>query len=93
MIRCGTYGQGVNDKMRKYFPIYEEAVSHIWLCNCSILNFLIYEENFIFFFISVPPTQADLIWLASTCYMEQSNTVDSRIGVNSDEGALSMAFC
>ncbi len=38
--------------MRKYFPIYEEAVSHIWLCNCSILNFLIYEENFIFFFIS-----------------------------------------
>ncbi len=36
--------------MRKYFPIYEEAVSHIWLCNCSILNFLIFEENFIFFF-------------------------------------------
>ncbi len=40
-------------EMRKYFPMYEEAVSHIWLCNCSILNFLIYEENFIFFFISV----------------------------------------
>ncbi len=38
---------------RKYFPIYEEAVSHIWLCNCSIRNFLIYEENFTFFFISV----------------------------------------
>ncbi len=37
-------------EMRKYLPIYEEAVSHIWLCNCSILNFLIYEENFIFFF-------------------------------------------
>ncbi len=35
--------------MRKHFPIYEEAVSHIWLCNCSILNFLIYEENLIFF--------------------------------------------
>ncbi len=31
----------------------EEAVSHLWLCNCSILNFLIYEENFIVFFISV----------------------------------------
>ncbi len=31
----------------------EEAFSHIWLCNCSILNFLIYEENFLFFFISV----------------------------------------
>jgi hypothetical protein len=39
--------------MRKYFPIYEEAVSHLYLCNCSILNFLIYEENLIFFFISV----------------------------------------
>jgi hypothetical protein len=40
-------------KMRKFFPIYEKAVSHIWLCNCSTLNFLIYEENLIFFFISV----------------------------------------
>ncbi len=38
------------EKMRKYFPIYEEAVSHLWLCNCSILNFLMYEENLIFFF-------------------------------------------
>ncbi len=36
--------------MRKYSPIYEEAVSHIWLCNCSILNFLIYEENVVFLF-------------------------------------------
>ncbi len=41
------------EKMRKYFPIHEGAVSHIVLCNCSILNFLIYEENLIFFFISV----------------------------------------
>jgi hypothetical protein len=39
--------------MRKYLTIYEETVSHLWLCNCSILNFLIYEENYIFFFISV----------------------------------------
>ncbi len=31
--------------MRKGFLIHEEAVSHIWLCNCSLLNFLIYEEN------------------------------------------------
>ncbi len=35
------------------FPIYEEAVSHIWLCNCSTLKVLIYEENLIFFFFSV----------------------------------------
>ncbi len=42
----------IYEEMRKYFPIYE-AVSNIWLCNCSTLNFLIYEENLIFFFISV----------------------------------------
>ncbi len=47
----------INEKMRKYFPIYEEAVSHIWLRNCSILNFLICEENLIFFFISVELSQ------------------------------------
>jgi hypothetical protein len=35
--------------MRKYFPKYEEAVSHY---NCSILNFPIYEKNLIFFFFS-----------------------------------------
>ncbi len=44
----------IYEEMRKYFLIYiyEEAVSHAWLCNVSILNFLIYEENLIFFFIS-----------------------------------------
>jgi hypothetical protein len=36
--------------MQKYFPIYEEAVR---LYNSSTLNFLIYEENLIFFFSSV----------------------------------------
>jgi hypothetical protein len=45
-------GSLIYEELRKYFPIYEEAVSHIWLCNCSISNFLIHEENFIFFFIS-----------------------------------------
>jgi hypothetical protein len=40
--------------MRKYLVIDEEAVSRIRLCNCSILNFLIYEEKkILFFFISV----------------------------------------
>jgi hypothetical protein len=41
------------EEMRKNFPVYEEAVSHF-------LNFLIYEENFIFFFISALPTPT--IW-------------------------------
>ncbi len=43
----------IYEKVRKYFPINEEAVSHIWLCNCSNMNFLIYVENLIFFFNSV----------------------------------------
>ncbi len=36
-----------------HFLIYYEALPHIWLCNCSTLNFPIYEENLIFFFISL----------------------------------------
>jgi hypothetical protein len=38
----------------KYLVIYEEDVSHIGLCNRSLLDFLIYEENLVFFFNSVP---------------------------------------
>ncbi len=34
----------IYEEMRKYFPIYEVAL--------QVLNFLIYEENLIFFFIS-----------------------------------------
>ncbi len=37
-------------EMRKYLVIYGEAVSHIRLCNRSLLNLPIYEENFLFFF-------------------------------------------
>ncbi len=33
------------EEMRQELTIYEEAVSHIRLCNSSFLNFLIYEEN------------------------------------------------
>jgi hypothetical protein len=43
----------IYEEMRKYLTVYEETVSHMWLCNCSILSFLEYEENLIFFFISV----------------------------------------
>ncbi len=48
-------GFRIYEDMRKYLFIYEEAVSHILLCNCSNLNFPIYEENLFFFFISVTP--------------------------------------
>ncbi len=43
----------LSEEMRKYFPIYEEeAVSHIRLCNCSILNSL-YSRKILFSFLSV----------------------------------------
>ncbi len=42
----------IYEEMRKYLTIYKEAVSHIWLCNRSLLKFFKYEENSIFFFIS-----------------------------------------
>ncbi len=50
------------EEMRKYLTTYEEAVNHIWLCNRSHLNFLIYEENFIFFFISAAPEFIDPVF-------------------------------
>jgi hypothetical protein len=34
-------------KEKRIFLIFEEAVSHIRLCNCSIMNFLMYKENLI----------------------------------------------
>ncbi len=43
----------INEEIRKYLVKYEEAVSHIGLCNRSLLDFPMYEENFVFFFISV----------------------------------------
>jgi hypothetical protein len=46
----------IYEEMRQYFRIYEEVVSHMTLHPIP-LNFLIYEENFLFFFISAhdPP--------------------------------------
>ncbi len=41
------------EERRKYLVIFAEAFTHIWLCNCSLLNFLTYEETFLLFFISV----------------------------------------
>ncbi len=38
-----------------------------WLCNCSSLNFLIYEENFIFFFISEVVFERNIDW-KNACY-------------------------
>ncbi len=35
-----------------HFLKHKEALAHIWLCTWSHLNFLIYEESFVRFFIS-----------------------------------------
>ncbi len=56
-------GLQIYEEMRKYLVIYEEAVSHKWLCNCSRMNFLIYEENFIFFFISMVNKLTHFCWV------------------------------
>jgi ribosomal protein S17 len=42
---CMRKGVLIYEEMRIYFPIYEEAVSQIWLCNC--LSFLFYQCGFL----------------------------------------------
>jgi hypothetical protein len=56
----------IYEEMRKYLVIYVEAISHIRLCNCSRLNFLIYEENFIFFLTVLPPLLFSFLFLVKT---------------------------
>ncbi len=46
----------------------EEAVSHIWLCNRSLLDFLIYEENSVFFFISATE-EKPMVFFSYSCPM------------------------
>ncbi len=67
---------------RKYLIIYDEAVSHIWvyeyksICNYSILNFLIYEENLNFFFIRVLSTDTvDLSTQQHTCFQNLNPSI------------------
>ncbi len=48
-----TNGLLIYGEMFPHFLIYWETLPHIWLCNCSTLNFLIYGEKIDFLFISV----------------------------------------
>ncbi len=44
-------GAVAKSNMRKGFLIYEEMRKYLVIyCNCSLLDFYIYEENFVFFF-------------------------------------------
>ncbi len=71
--------------MRKYFPIYKEAVSHIWLCNCSNLNFLKYEETFILFFITaadpLPTVGVVIVSYQITLQLRWSNILRPASGI------------
>jgi hypothetical protein len=43
----------IYEEMRKYLVILGEPVSHTWLCARSLLNFLIYEVKYSFYFLTV----------------------------------------
>ncbi len=43
----------IYEEIRRYLVIYEDAVSYKRLSNRSLLDFLLCEENFVSFFISV----------------------------------------
>jgi hypothetical protein len=61
-----------------HLVIYKEAVSHIWLCNCSTPKFLIYEENLIFFYISAGNTGecvANAVESVHGCYSRSALTL------------------
>jgi hypothetical protein len=49
-------GSGAKSYMRKFFLIYEEMHKYMTL-HPNPLNFLIYEDNFILFFISAPQSK------------------------------------
>ncbi len=68
----------IYEEMRKYLFIYDEAVSHVWLCSRSLRNFFIYEEHFLFFFISVVPHLGGLInGLASQDSLQRSSDTEN----------------
>ncbi len=46
----------IYEERRKYLVMDGDPISPIWLCTRSLLNCLIYEENFHFFFNSVQPS-------------------------------------
>ncbi len=63
---AGSYmrkGCLIHEEMCKYLTIYEETVSHIWLCNRSLLNFLKYERKIWISFLSVRGSPPLYEWL------------------------------
>ncbi len=56
----------VHEEMRKYLTIYEEAVSHIWLCNRSFWISLYMRKIRFSFLISVQYSVC-MYWCTFTC--------------------------
>ncbi len=44
-----TNGLLINDEIFAHFLIYQEALPHLRLCNCTILNFLIFRKFYFLF--------------------------------------------
>ncbi len=65
----------IYEEIRKYLVIYEEAVSHKWLCNRSLLDFLLYEENFVFFYINV-------LYMHKETVVKTLETIRGYVGTN-----------
>ncbi len=59
----------IYEEMRKYFPIYEEAVIIYDFATAPLWIFLIYKKNFNFFFISVQMISFHFIMLSFFSYM------------------------
>jgi hypothetical protein len=70
----------ISSYIRKPFLI------HIWLCNCSTLNFLIYEENLFSFFISVDIHFIGILLFSITQCLSRNFVSWSRRGEGTREG-------
>ena len=79
----------LNFSLRRPLVIYD-------FCNCSILNFLLYEENLIFFFISVKNMKFKLFTLKAfldfpvggSCYGSVEGIPRSHGGIPGSVGSV-----
>ncbi len=81
------------EEMCKNLILHEEAVSHIWLCNCSILNFLMHIwETFDFLFLSLYSIQG-LLLIESTSLLTYWYTIVLYTNNLHDYWLFSVNFC
>ncbi len=61
-----TNGLLIYGEIFAQFLIYQEALTHIWHCNCSTQNFLTYEEFFKFFYQTSEYSRPEMVTCLST---------------------------